>query len=138
MLSIDQLIDIVLKKSEELEEELKNQSHLKNLTVNQLHCIEVIIQKQNPSLTEIADELKITKASASVMVDRLVKHGYLKKVQSDEDRRSAHIHLTAKGKQASELHEKVHKEFAKKLTNNLTESETGILVVLLNKAIKSL
>ncbi len=138
MLPIDKLIDIVLKKSEQLEEEMKEQSDLKNLTLKQLHCIEIIKQENNPSLSELAEVLEITKPSMTIMIDRLAKHGYLDKVKSDQDRRSAHVHLTAKGIQASELHEKVHSEFASRLTKDLTKSETDILVVLLNKAIESL
>jgi DNA-binding MarR family transcriptional regulator len=135
---LDELINIILSRSEQLEEEMKNRSALKDLTVNQLHCIEVVGQRQNPTLTEIAVELKITKASASVLVDKLAEKGYLEKVQSDTDRRSAHLHLTKKGVLAGNLHKEVHLSFAKLLTNPLVESEKEQLVGLLNKAVAGL
>jgi DNA-binding MarR family transcriptional regulator len=72
------------------------------------------------------------------MLNRLEEHGFLQKVKSDSDRRSAHVHLTEKGDKASHLHVDVHKRFAKLLTQQLTDSEKEILVVLLNKAIKSI
>ena len=72
------------------------------------------------------------------MLDRLEEHGFIRKVKSDNDRRSAHVHLTNKGDKAAHLHVDVHKQFAKLLTNKLTDSEKDILIVLLNKAIESL
>ena len=135
---IEELIDIILSKSEKLEDEIKQQSDLKNLTLKQLNCIEFVNEMDNPSLSEIAIKLETTRPSTTVMIDRLEEHGYLIKVKSDSDRRSAHVHLTEKGIRASELHAEAHTKFAKQLTKDLTESETEMLVVLLNKAINSL
>jgi DNA-binding MarR family transcriptional regulator len=138
MQSIGELISIMLTKSEKLEEEMKEKSALKKLTQKQLNCIESIREIHNPSLSELASELKITKPSTTDMVDRLIGKGYITRVKSDSDRRSALLHLTEKGMTASKLHNKVHKAFADKLMKNLTDSEKEILHVLLNKAISSL
>jgi DNA-binding MarR family transcriptional regulator len=92
---------------------------------------------KNPTLSELAQKLNITKPSASVMIDRLKDHGYLIKVKSDNDRRSAHVHLTDKGEKAAQVHTEVHEEIAKLLSKELTKSEKEILIVLLNKAIHS-
>lgn len=138
MHNIEELINIILNKSEQLEELAKQKTDLKNLTVKQLYCIELIHSMKNPTLSELAAKLKITKASTSVMLDRLEEHGFIKKVKSDNDRRSAHVHLTNKGDKAAHLHADVHKQFAALLTKELTDSEKDILIVLLNKAIKSL
>ena len=135
---LDQLIDILLHKSEQIEEELKLSNELKNLTTKQLVCIEAINEIQNPTLSELSQKLQISKASASVMLDRLEENGYLYKIQSDSDKRSAHVHLSEKGKEAALLHSKVHLQIMQQLTKELTESEKAILVVLLNKAIVSL
>lgn len=93
---------------------------------------------ENPTLSELTEKLKITKASTSVMLDRLEEHGFIKKVKSDNDRRSAHVHLTQKGDKAAHLHADVHKQFASLLAKELTDSERDILIVLLNKAIMSI
>lgn len=138
MYNLEELIDIILNKSEQIEEQLKQKSDLVGLTNKQLHCIEIVHQNKNPNLTEISNKLKITKASASVMIDRLVENGFIVKVKSDNDRRSAHVHLTDKGDRASFLHTNLHKQFAQLLTSHLTDSERDILIVLLNKAIKSI
>lgn len=138
MYSIEELINIILSKSEQLEELAKQKTELKDLTIRQLHCIELIHTMGNPRLSELTEKMKITKASTSVMLDRLEEHGFIIKVKSDSDRRSAHVHLTEKGDKAAHLHADVHKQFATLLTNKLTKSEKDILVVLLNKAIESI
>ncbi len=138
MYNLEELINIILSKSEQLEENMKQESELKGLTNKQLHCIELVHEISNPTLTELAEKLKTTKASTSVMIDRLAENGFIQKVKSDSDRRSAHVHLTDKGDKAAHLHVDLHKQFAALLTKELTDSERDILVVLLNKAIKSI
>lgn len=134
---LEQLIDIILHKSELIEEEIKLNSELINLTTKQLICIEAINEIENPTLSELSQKLQTSKASTSVMLDRLEENGYLFKIQSDSDKRSAHVHLTEKGKEATLLHTNVHIHIMQQLTKDLTESEKAILVVLLNKAILS-
>ena len=136
--NLEELIDIILSKSEQLEDELKRQSDLKGLTVKQLHCIQLIEEYRNPTLTELASGLGITKPSVTVLIEKLVDKGFVKKVKSDTDRRSAHLHLTDRGEKASCLHKEVHSQFAEKLAQNLSEPEKDKLVVLLNKAVKSI
>lgn len=138
MYTIEELINIILSKSEKLEESMKQESDLEGLTVKQLYCVELIHEMENPTSSELAQKLQITKPSTSVMLDRLEEHGFVQKIQSDNDRRAAHVHLTKKGDKAAHLHVDMHKEFAKLLTKDLTGSEKDILIVLLNKAIQSL
>lgn len=130
------LLSKLLKKSEQIEEEQKKNSSLSELTYRQLHCLELIDKLQNPTLTELAENLMITKPSTTAMIDKLAEKGYVRKVKSDTDRRSAHLHLTDHGEEAGALHEKVHIKFAKLLTKNLSDSEIDILNVLLKKALR--
>lgn len=136
--NLEQILKLILHSSELLEEEMKQETDLKNLTSRQLYCIELIKTLQNPSLTELAEKMNIAKASISVMIDRLDKNKFLYKVTSDNDRRSAHVHLTKKGERAALLHTELHKRIADLLTDGMTESEKEILIVLLNKSAKAL
>lgn len=135
--NLEQILNVILHTSEMLEEDMKQESDLKNLTTRQLNCIELVKNMKNPTLSELAQKLNITKPSTSVMLDRLKEHGYLIRVKSDNDRRSAHVHLTDKGEKAAQVHTEVHEEIAKQLSKELTVSEKEILIVLLNKAIQS-
>lgn len=136
--NLEQILNSILHSSELLEEEMKQKTELKNLTSRQLYCIELIKDLQNPSLTELAEKMNIAKASISVMIERLEISNFIYKVASDNDRRSAHIHLTDKGEKAASLHSDLHKQIVDLLTKEMTESEKEILIVLLNKSVKSL
>ena len=136
--SIEEIIKVFFSTSELLEEELKRKSDLEKLTNKQLNCLELVASLKNPSSSELAAILKVTKASMSVMVDRLEKKGSLFRVASDSDRRSAHVHLTARGEEAARLHSVLHHQMAIWLTENLTELEKNNLSGLLSKGIQSL
>jgi DNA-binding MarR family transcriptional regulator len=136
--SLEQILNIILHSGEMLEEEMKSESDLKSLTARQLYCLELIREMENPSLSELAERMNISKASMSVMIERLERNILIYKVASDKDRRIAHVHLTEAGERAASLHKDLHRRIAELLTGDMTESEKEILIVLLNKSVKSL
>ena len=136
--SLEQILNIILHSGEMLEEEMKSESDLKSLTARQLYCLELIREMENPSLSELAERMNISKASMSVMIERLERNILIYKVASDKDRRIAHVHLTEAGERAASLHKDLHGRIAELLTGEMTESEKEILIVLLNKSVKSL
>ncbi len=132
--NIAYILQTIMHVGEHIEEELKKDSLFKNLTSRQLYCIELIKDAGNPSLSELAQKMNIAKASISVMIDRLEKQNYLFKVTSDQDRRSAHIHLTEKGEKAATLHTDIHSKIANIITSEMTASEKKHFSELLNKS----
>ena len=138
-LTLAGLINLILTKSERIEEEMKEtEEKVKNLTNKQLYCIKIIRRLENPNLSELAEALKITKPSASVMIDKLEINGYVQKVRLDADRRNSHIHLTNLGEEADAWHSHVHRKIASLLSQNLDQDEENHLVRLLNQAVLSL
>lgn len=136
--NLEQILGSILHSSEMLEEQMKVEANLGNLTSRQLYCIELIKEMRNPSLTELAEKMNIAKASMSVMIDRLEKNRFIYKVTSDRDRRTAHVHLSGEGEKAASLHAEMHKRISALLTGEMTASEEEILIVLLNKSVDSL
>lgn len=136
--SLEQLLKAIIHTFDSMEEEMKGKSDMVELTSRQIFCIEQIKSLENPNLSELAEVMNIAKPSMTVMINRLEKNQLVQKVQSDSDRRTAHIHLTEKGEKAAGLHEELHAKIADILVSDLTESEQEILIVLLNKAIRTL
>jgi DNA-binding MarR family transcriptional regulator len=89
----------------------------------------------NPNLGEIAKALKLSKPSVTVIVDKLASKGYIQKFQSDEDRRSFHVHLSAKGKKLVKMHGETHNKILDMLQNNLDSKDLKKLVTILNKVV---
>jgi DNA-binding MarR family transcriptional regulator len=132
------LIQIVSKLSNligQVEEVSKEQFNLSRLTHTQLHYLETINSLGNPNITELAIQLKLSKPTVKVSVDKLIDKDYIFKIQSDEDRRSAHIHLTEKGKLINQMHDYAHNRIVESINRKLSNNELEVLVYLLNKVI---
>jgi DNA-binding MarR family transcriptional regulator len=118
-----------------MEESAKIQFNLSELTSNQLHYLETIHDLGNPNITELAVALKLTKPTVKVAVDKFIEKDYIFKVQSDEDRRSAHLHLTEKGKLINQMHDFAHKRIVETLSKKLNTEELNVLLAILNKVL---
>ncbi|BBO68505.1 hypothetical protein DSCA_24350 [Desulfosarcina alkanivorans] len=70
------------------------QSGDKVLSPTQCHLCEVVRQCQPVTVTELARHLRVTAPSVSVMVERLVEQGFLKRGAHQKDRRKCVIALT--------------------------------------------
>ncbi len=135
---LEKLISRLIHASEVLEEQLKMRSDLESLTPRQSRCTELIAELGNPTPSELAEQLGVTKPSISVMLEKMEVSNYLHKVRSDIDRRAAHVHLTERGEMAANLHRHLHRNISAILVNGLTELEKRDFSKLLNKAVASL
>ncbi len=122
---------------EKVLEETLDQSDFADLTPQQLQYLKVIVKLKNPTLTELANELDLTKPTVTVLADRLSEKGYIKRVHSDKDRRVMHLHIDKKGTKINALREIAHQKMAEKIRSGLSETETAILTELLKKIVKS-
>jgi DNA-binding MarR family transcriptional regulator len=104
-----------------------------DLTQQQFHYLQVIVKMKNPTLTEFAKEINLTKPTVTVLVDKLVNKGYIKRIKSDKDRRSMHLHIDEKGGKITALREIAYERIAEKIKMRLNDTETTILSELLKK-----
>lgn len=138
---MEKIINIISKLSQnlgEMEELAREELNIKELTTAQMHYLEIINEMSNPNITELATEMRLTKPTVTVALDKLILKGYVAKVQSDEDRRSSHLHLTKKGMQINQMHERAHSQFAELMLETLDAKELEDLTVLLEKLTKAL
>lgn len=119
-----------------IEEEAKEQFNLLHLTSNQMNYLAVIHHLDNPNITELAQQLKLSKPTVKVAVDKLIDKEYVYRVRSDHDRRSVHLHLTEKGKLINQMHDYAHKRIAEIFLRKLNEDEVKVLEDLLLKVLK--
>lgn len=135
MKNLTEIVATLSNLMAEMEEAAKSQFNLSELTHNQLHYLETISKLGNPNITELSAALQLTKPTVKVAVDKLIDRDYVFKVQSDEDRRSAHLHLTEKGKLINQMHDYAHKRIAEMLSHKLNDEERNALEALLNKVL---
>ena len=117
--------------------EIISQSEYEDLTNQQLNCMRIILRLNEPTLTQLSRELNLTKPTVTVLVDKLVKKGYLRRVPSKRDRRTTHLHIDTKGKKIEQLRERAHIRMAELVSEGLNDTETVILTELLKKVAKT-
>jgi DNA-binding MarR family transcriptional regulator len=66
------------------------------LTTVETFCMEAIQALGSPTVNEFAAFMRISSPNAAYKVNSLVKKGYIRKVQSTEDRREYHLEVTQK------------------------------------------
>ena len=67
-----------------------------SLTTVETFCMETIMALGTPTVNEFATFMRISPPNAAYKVNSLVKKGYIRKVQSREDKREYHLEVTSK------------------------------------------
>ncbi|MBZ0177765.1 MAG: MarR family transcriptional regulator [Melioribacteraceae bacterium] len=104
-----------------------------NLTAPQFGVLEVLSDQGPMPLRRISDELLVTGANITCVVDNLEKEDLVRRVHSKEDRRVILAELTTKGKN---LVEKIYPEYLSNLKEKsgvLSENEQRQLLKILGK-----
>ena len=116
-----------------IEEKTLQNGPLSDLSVTEIHTIEAIGMYTDRTMTEVAQDLKITVGTLTTAINKLIKKGYVERKRTEEDRRVVLIHATKKGKLAYRLHEKFHSDMINETIGVLDEDQEKILVSSLEK-----
>jgi len=83
------------------------------VTIGQLHCLQMIERLGDPAMSELAEELRLQPSSVTALVDGLVEHGLAERRDDPQDRRIVRVALTRKGARNKErVHEAVRQRIA--------------------------
>ena len=99
-----------------------------DLSVTEMHTIEAIGMYHPRTMSEVAQDLKITVGTLTTAINRLVKKGYVERKRVEDDRRIVQISLTKKGKLAYRVHEKFHMDMIHAMVEGLNLENEEILV----------
>lgn len=66
------------------------------LSSTEVLCVELIYAMGRPTINEFASFAQLSAPNAAYKVGNLVKKGYIRKVQSEEDKREYHLEVTEK------------------------------------------
>ena len=101
--------------------------HVKTLSFIDTH--------ENPTMTDIADELKITSPATTGIIDRLVETGEIERLQDSGDRRIVRLKITTKGRATLKKGLKVIRDAFKEKLSVLDLREHNELISILKKII---
>jgi len=94
-------LDVVglLRAVQTLERNMSVALMYSGLRIPQFRLLNVLSQAGQATVTEMSEKLHITRATASVMINELIRSGALAVVENPNDRRSFHIRITEAGLQ---------------------------------------
>lgn len=93
-----------------------------NISINEMHMIELIGKgKTGMTVSEIAQQLKVTKPSVTVAVNKLVQKGYCEKQRLLGDGRAVQVMLTPEGKKVEAFHRRIIAEICEDLSEEERE-----------------
>ncbi len=120
----------------QLEADAGKSSGSANLTISQYQYINTVHTLGQPSISEIAAYLGITKASVTAGINRLERLGYVVKTQSTVDRRVFHISLTEASQKLVKAKYQALKEYGAFIRGALCEEEAEQFEAILRKLVE--
>ena len=130
-----QITEIIHKSVQNYKEELIRKSKFKDITLKQLFYLEAIYHLENPTIGGLASHLKVTNASTSNAVKKLISNGLVIKEISSSDQRSFNVSLSKKGLELIVAEEKAVKDFIAGIKNSISEKEMEVLIKIFQKVI---
>ncbi len=103
-----------------MEERLLDKKVITDLTLGEIHVLEVVDKESTMPMTKIANELKITVGSLTTCVNRLVKKEYLLRERDQEDHRIMKISTTLKAKKVLKIHDRFHEDILYGILDGVT------------------
>lgn len=85
------------------------------LTHQQIIVIKLIAHNKEMTISQLCDEMSLSKGTVSGIVQRLEKSGYLEKIKGEVDKRNTYVRFSEKGL-----------NFAKKFRHNINDSFENI------------
>lgn len=109
-----------------------------SLTFNELDYLEFIDRHKTLRLTDLANGLGITKASASAMISKLEKRGLIIRDADEKDGRTSKLMLSVEGQKLKDTELALYKRTASLLQNAMSDADYQSLESLLAKACRIL
>jgi len=117
----------------QIEQKALKEGVLNDLSIREIHTINAIGMYEYRTMTEVAQDLKITLGTLTTAINKLLIKGYVVRKRGEEDRRSVKIALNRKGKLAYRIHDKFHSHMVHATIDGLNEQEEQVLIKSLEK-----
>ena len=134
-LQLPELPRLFLSMTRLVHGEMKKIGGKSELSASQAQAMLVVTCRQSVRLGDLAECLGMSAPSATVLVNGLVRKGYLERVADPSDGRALHLHPTAPGKRAIEKRLTLFSQAFQQLLTSLTRKEQSDLAAILHKLV---
>jgi DNA-binding MarR family transcriptional regulator len=104
-----------------LRRQAENMKEMSDLTLLQMQALFFVKHHSKPMMRDLAEELKMSPSSASLLADRLIAAGWLERINDEEDRRV--IYLTF-SKHAEKRMDAIHQRAVEHMGQLLDKMES--------------
>jgi DNA-binding MarR family transcriptional regulator len=98
------------------------------LSMTEIHVLEAIKLSDLPTMTNVANRLRVTVGTLTTSIHTLVKKGYVLRTRGVEDKRVVNLKLTDLAKEALVIHDRFHDEMIDSALKDLNLSEDEVLI----------
>lgn len=106
---------------------------IEDVTPTEVKVLYIIGLSNTKSMTEIADELKVTRGTLSITIDSLVKKGYVIRTRHKQDRRVIIVYLTNKSIDVVKVYGKFYFELLMSLIKEIEREKVIVVEEILSK-----
>jgi len=138
MLEIDDIVDLVIENVKKLffPEEWINLD-LK-FSKSEIFALLFLDKRHEVTMTELVEYINSPMSTATGIVDRLVRNGYVKRDRSETDRRIVILKLTEEGNRFIKNLKDIISQYLDMVLNDLTEEEKEFLAHIVIKIVNNL
>ena len=102
-------------------------SRFKDISIKEMHTIDVIGNFSDVTPSFVSKELMVTLGTVTTCLNNLERKGYIERIRSDQDRRVVYLHLTKKGRLVHRLHRRFHKAMVEKIIDGMSPEEINVM-----------
>ena len=102
-------------------------SRFKDISIKEMHTIDVIGNFSDVTPSFVSKELMVTLGTVTTCLNNLERKGYIERIRSDQDRRVVYLHLTKKGRLVHRLHKRFHKAMVEKIIDGMSPEEIDVM-----------
>ena len=110
-----------------IEETSLRASRFKDVSIKEMHTIDVIGSTPNATPSDISRELMVTLGTVTTSLNNLERKGYIERRRSEVDRRVVHLSLTKNGRLLYRLHQQFHKRMVNQIIGDMSPEEKKVM-----------
>ena len=110
-----------------IEESSLRGSQFKDVSIKEMHTIDVIGTMPNATPSHISKELLVTLGTVTTSLNNLERKGYIERRRSSIDRRVVHLSLTKKGRLLYRLHKRFHNRMVMQVVEGMSSEEKNAM-----------
>ena len=111
---------------------------VQQMSFNEFDYLQAVDELHKPRLSDLAEHMQVSKASASNMVSKLEKRDLLQRTPSPDDKRSVLVQLTVQAQEILNLDNRIYLQTAEKIKSHMSSDDYKNLKQLLSLACQNL